>query len=192
MEANLKAFPNLLPKPFDMPFHPSLKDFRWVEWKALDPLEHVEVLRQAVINIKDFRGTMIPEEQETFWQKENPALLEKARAGKVALAQADFDVNHDGTRERVYRFADDRFVWPATYDPKGWVYAWTPLVMPEDDPKASRQLSRYVNRPLNPFYYKGRIFYFDASSPNVWEPNEVRQERNLNLRSACHFEASTE
>lgn len=187
MAANLKAFPDLLPQPFDMPFDPSLKDFRWVEWESLDPLGHVEVLRQAAISMKDFRGKMGPEEREAVWQEEKSGLLEKAREGKVSIGQALFDVNHDGNPERVYRFADERFVWPASYDPKGWTYAWTLIVLPEDDPKASRQLSSYVNRPLSPFYYKGRIFYFSASGPSVYEPDEVREIENLNLRNVCNF-----
>lgn len=187
MAENLKAFPELLPVPFDMPFDPRLIVFRWITWERLDPLQHVAALRQAVINDGSFRGELTAEEQEALWRQKGPALLEKARAGKVALQRAEFDVNQDGKRERVYRFTDDRYAWPSTYDASGTAYAWKLLVLPEDDPKASRQFSPHGRKSLAPFTYEGRIFFFDATGPTVLEPKEVRQK--LYPAPVCEFKA---
>ncbi len=185
MAANLKAFPDLLPQPFDMPFDPALTNFRTIEWESLDPLEHVSKLRQYVIYRHDRHRKKTAEEREADWQREKPALLEMARAGEIALEHAYFDANHDGKREPVYRFG--RYRWPATYDPRGWVYAWNIFVLPEDDPKAVNQWSLYSKHPLNPFYYKGRIFYFNPGSLIVYEPNILFEGRSLSLLDICYL-----
>jgi ankyrin repeat protein len=187
MAENLKAYPDLLPVPFDMPFDSRLVVFRWITWEPLDPLQHEAALRQAVINDGSFRGELTAEEQEALWRQQGPALLEKARAGKVALQRAEFDVNQDGKRERVYRFTDDRYAWPSTYGPTGTTHAWKLLVLPEDGPKASRQLSPHGRKSLAPFTYEGRIFFFDATGPTVLEPKEVRQK--LYPAPVCEFKA---
>lgn len=186
MAENLKAYPDLLPNPFDMPFDPALGKFRWVEWEPLDPLEHVDVIRQAVITQGNFTNRKTPEEMEVKWKKEKPVLLEKARTGNLYLEQASFDANHDGEHERVYRFSHDTYKWPAIYDPRSWTLAWYLLVMPEDDPKTSRQLAGAV-QPGQPFYHKGRIFYWSAASKLVLEPNQLDASRGFFLLDVCVF-----
>lgn len=186
MAENLKAFPDLLPQPYDLPFDPTAGKFRWVEWEPLDPLEHVNVIRQAVITKGNVTKRKTPEEMLAKWAKERPVLLDKARTGNLFIEQATFDVNHDGRRERVYRFSHDTFKWPATYDPRGWTLAWYLLVMPEDDPNASHQLAN-TTQPGQPFYYKGRIFYWRASSGLIFEPNNLSQLNRVAMIDVCYF-----
>ncbi len=190
MAANLKAFPNLLPQPFDMPFDPALTNFRTIEWEPLDPLEHISKLRQIVIYREDRHQEKTAEEQEADWQREKPALLEKARAGEIALERAYFDANHDGKREPVYRFGQHR--WPATFDPRGWVYAWSVFVLPEDDPETGSQWAFYSKRPIHPFYYKGRVFYFMPLGPIVYESNIITSQRKFFLLDVCEFSSIDE
>lgn len=188
MAANLAAFPDLMPEPFDLPFDPKLEDFRWVEWTPLNPVEHVDVLRQSVLWRWNFKG---PEEALAIWEREMSLLLEMAEKGEVLLQEAHFDANHDGQRERVYRFSRlDQYKWPATYDPRGWAPAWHMIVMPEDDAKAHKDMEPHWARGGGvPFYYKGRIFYFDPAFLNIDEPKRAREGEDFGLIRVCRFKA---
>ena len=190
MAENLKAFPDLLPQPFDMPFDPALKNLRTIQWEPLDPLEHISKLRQIVIYREDWRREKTAEEREADWQREKPALLRKARDGEIALERALFDANHDGKSEPVYRFGQHR--WPATYDPSGWVYAWNIFVLPEDDPDAAIQWSTHSRAPLIAFYYKGRVFYLKPTGVNVLETGILDYNKSLFMKYVCEFDPVSE
>lgn len=190
LEANLKAFPKLQAQPFDMPFDPTLTDLEPVVWESLEPLAHIAKLRQHVIDREDHAGEKSFAEHQVTWSSARPDLMEKARAGELALERAAFDANQDGDVEIVYRFGMDR--WPATYDPQGWVYIWNLFVLADDDPEAKRHWARYSDWPLAAFYYKDRIFYLDPTGPNVLEPSVIDYNDSFMLSYVCMFDALPE
>lgn len=191
MAANLKAFPDLSPFPLDMPFDPSLSEFRWVDWEALDPLSHESILRQYIVQREAFREgyrgkEKTPGEQQVDWRAWRPVILREARAGKVYVERATFDSNRDGKHEPVYRVAlKDLDLQPAIYDPRGWTPNWAYVVLPDDDRKASRQWIAMRRSGADPFYYKEQLFYYSARGPDVIEPHD--RGGHIEFRPLCEF-----
>lgn len=173
---NLERFSADLPMVCERRLDPDLKDFSKPQWNELEPLEHMDVLKEIWrVQIKKQLPRMQKKIPDITWEKtwgsemwgknggEN-RYRAAIKAGELTLSVAQIDLLYDGKLDTVYRFSEHQCddekqlagvaVNPYTY--RYFVVDSRELSKLRDDVFAGMTT---MTRGL--FYYKGRP-YFDS------------------------------
>lgn len=184
----------------NIPVKPEAGPFRRIEWSPVNPTSErgLSALRLAA-EYKHRRGAS-DEDWDRKWETELRALLQAdVTAGRARLEEARFDLDFDGTPDRVYRYGA-AYAQCRSPDSQDTVSRrWRTVVLPQDDPLLSEEVvKRYRTiAAADFFYYEGRPFAarYIANSLNILEFDRlqnnsvVREKGNFFYQHVCEFDA---
>lgn len=183
---NLRLLEPLPEDACNIPIDPRFTDFREIRWESLEPAENLDLLREIVIRIADRTGDLDEEGQRRVWEEQRPALMQRIDAGDVELGRAAFDLNHDGTRDTVYRYGRYPCTVPDTERRRS--FFWSYHVLQGD---LGRKLRNYSWRGYHAFYHRGRAYlaeFLPQHGMLVIEPAATRGGYGLSMLPVCEFD----
>ena len=98
--AALNQLSELPPMACERRFVPDLKQFRKPDWEELDPMQYIALYREMLEIIPGSRADL-----ETKWEERKAQFISRIEKGDVQLSRTHIDIDHDGRRDTVYRFA---------------------------------------------------------------------------------------
>lgn len=190
---NLNSFPERKePMVCERPLHPKFNDFGRPEWKALDPMKHLDLLVQgaALAPYTKTENAKKTKEELAAWEKSaREGIKANIGQGEIKLSLARLDLvgpasRPDGKAENVLRVevghCDPKKIENPTYR-RGFVY----YVANDDLTEVKTEFAGSI-RGLDPFLYHGKV-YFDAFTvANMPDPDLPPKQRAARVGADQH------
>jgi hypothetical protein len=100
---NLNSFPEHPPMVCERPLNPKLSELRKPEWKMLDVVQNLDLLRKVEQTLRGLTDAQWEAQQEQWAEK----VKERVAKGWVSLSTTQLDVDRDGVHEIVLRYVND-------------------------------------------------------------------------------------
>ena len=188
-EQNLKSFPDLSSTTHIWPLDSKLSEFRHPEWKSVDALEHLDIVRTMYLWSADPQSKRDDVAAEDVWKEKAGAVLQGIKSGSVRLDRTRVDFGNDGHLDTVYRYYHPLYAG-APKDRYGYWY----LFFRDGSDEPSSAFRKYSGdmRLYDSFLFRGRFYLmrWDILGLNIIEPRSVRAGAGIALIPVCIFGVS--
>ena len=185
----------------ELPIPKNNPDFAVPLWESLDPMVHMDLVKELFWREFDRDGNMSRRERDAIWEKplisrfDNQGNIVRYPArdliegGKVTLGRTRFDLNFDGKIDTVYRLG--LFGCRPLSNESGPHYAYSFHVVDPKDPELTRGTQSQLLRLGigGAFWFKGRIYLVaSAGDIGVYQTLAARESYgSLALQPVCAF-----
>jgi hypothetical protein len=190
---NLDSLGDDIPRQtYEWPVDPNLRDFRTPRWRAVDPLQNIDVIKKMYLWRDSKNIGLAAATAANKWPEEEPRILDLVRKGVVRLETARVDFDNDGHFDRVYRYYHPILLRGHTEDEPAEFFGWWYIYFNDRNPAVSESFRGYFGegRLYDSFHFKGRFYLTGwlAGQLIIFEPQAVPDLPGLAFEQVCAYD----
>lgn len=176
---NLNSFPERKePMVCERPLHPKSRDFSRPEWKALDPMQYVDLLMQdaALSPYSRYEKQKLSKDELLAWEKKARANIKKnIEQGELTLSVASLDLDGpasrpDGKSENVLRVEVGRCNPKKIVEYPSYKRGFHYYIVNDSLTEVAMEFA-WSATGIAPFLYHGKVYFDGFTVSNMPDPD---------------------